>query len=299
MEQMDLKWRQSAKEAWLVHCDKNCKYFHACASQQRGKNLMSSILDGEGVRRETPTSIEKAFVEHFKGILTTSGLFRIEECLHLLPVRVIAEMNRQLLGEVSSEEVSQALLQMAPIKSPSPDGFPAAFYQDHWNLVGEEVVMTVRSFFNTSIIDLEINFTRIALVLKKNNPTGVDFKPISLSNVIYKILFKVMANRLKYILPLIISCNQSAFILSQLISNNIITAYETLHTMHSRMYGKVGYMAVKLDMNNAYDRVEWSLLEEVMKKLGFESKWVQLVMKCVDKCQNIHILALNLHLLIS
>jgi hypothetical protein len=80
-----------------------------------------------------------------------------------------------------------------------------------------------------------------------------DYRPISLCNIIYKILSKVMANRLKVILPNIISPNQSAFIPERLISNYVLAAYETLHTMHSRMYGKVGYMAVKLDMSKAYD----------------------------------------------
>jgi hypothetical protein len=191
-------------------------------------------------------------------------------------------MNSQLLGKVTKEEVHQALFQMAPLKSPGLDGFPPAFYQDHWNLVEEEVVTAVREFFNNGCIDPDINFTHIALVPKKKNLVGVsDFRPISLCNVVYKILSKVFANRLKYILPVIISCNQLTFIPGQLISDNIIAAYETLHIMHSHMYGRVGYMAVKLDMSKAYDRVEWSFLKEVMKRLGFENKWVQLVMNCV------------------
>ncbi|XP_059436470.1 uncharacterized protein LOC132169451 [Corylus avellana] len=90
-----------------------------------------------------------------------------------------------------------------------------------------------------------------------------------------------MANRLKHVLPVIISCNQSAFIPGRLISDNILAAYETPHTMHSRMYGRVGYMALKLDMSKAYDRVEWLFLEKVMRKMGFESRWVNLVRKCV------------------
>jgi hypothetical protein len=68
------------------------------------------------------------------------------------------------------------------------------------------------------------------------------------------------------------------FILGRLISDNILVAFETLHTMHARMYGRVGYMAIKLDMSKVYNRVEWPFLEEVMHRMGFDRKWIYLVM---------------------
>ncbi|XP_062170478.1 uncharacterized protein LOC133876208 [Alnus glutinosa] len=87
-------------------------------------------------------------------------------------------------------------------------------------------------------------------------------------------LEEVLANRLKVVLPVIISTNQSAFIPGRLISDNILGAYETLHSMQTRHWGKISYVAVKLDMNKAYDRVEWGFLLEVMRRLGFAPKWV-------------------------
>lgn len=102
-----------------------------------------------------------------------------------------------------------------------------------------------------------MNSSYIALIPKSTNPVSVmDFRPISLCNVLYKLILKVLANRLKKVLPIIISPNQSAFILGRLITDNILAAYETLHMMHTRMFGKKGYMAIKLDMSKAYDRVE-------------------------------------------
>jgi hypothetical protein len=122
----------------------------------------------------------------------------------------------------------------------------------------------------------DLNLTYIALIPKIKNPEcEADFRPISLCNILYKLISKVLANRLKKILPLVISPSQSAFILGRLITDNIFAAYETLHTMHTWMRGKKGFMEITLNMSKAYDRVEWNFLEAVMRKMGFNEWWIQ------------------------
>jgi hypothetical protein len=98
--------------------------------------------------------------------------------------------------------------------------------------------------------------------------------------VLYKIVSKVLANRLKQILPEVISQSQSAFVLGRLISDNILIAYELTHYMRNKRKGK-GVAAIKLDMSKAYDRVEWSFLHDMMERLGFHEEWIALIMKCV------------------
>jgi hypothetical protein len=139
---------------------------------------------------------------------------------------------------------------------------------------------------NSVIMPSSLNRTNIALIPKVKNPTRVtEFRHISLCNVMYKVISKVLANRLKKILPLIISPVQSAFILGRLITDNVLVAYEMLHTIHTCMRGKKGFMAVKLDMSKTYDMVEWGFLKTVMSKLGFDQRWIDLIMMCVTTVQ--------------
>ena len=115
----------------------------------------------------------------------------------------------------------------------------------------------VLNVLNMNMSMSSINKTNITPVPKINNPSKMtDFRPISLSNVVYKLVAKVLANRLKVLLPHIISENQSAFLSERLISNNVLVAFELMHYLEHKNEGKENFMAVKLDMSKAYDRVE-------------------------------------------
>lgn len=184
--------------------------------------------------------------------------------------KVTADMNHCLMATFTVEEISRALSQMSSLKALGPDGFFVGFYQQKWVTVGPEVCNAALYFLNSYHLDKHINATNIALVPKIKNPGKVyEFRPISLCNVLYKIISNFLANRLKVVLPHIISSNHSAFIPGRLITDNILAAYETLHSMRARMCSKVGFIGIKLDMSKAYDRVKWDFLEAVMQKLGF------------------------------
>jgi hypothetical protein len=102
--------------------------------------------------------------------------------------------------------------------------------------VDGEVCKAILCFLNSRQLDEQINVTNIALIPKVKKSTHVSkFQPISLYNVIHKLISKVLANRLKEVLPHIISVNQSAFIPGRLISDNILATYETLHSMQTRL----------------------------------------------------------------
>ena len=101
-------------------------------------------------------------------------------------------------------------------------------------------------------------------------------------NVVYKLASKATANRLKKILPSIISDTQSAFVHGRLITNNVLVAFKTMHHINMKKGGRKGEMALKLDMSKAYDRVEWGCLDKIIKKLGFEGRWRKLLLTCIS-----------------
>ena len=172
---------------------------------------------------------------------------------------------------------------MAPLKSPGPDGLPPIFYQKYWHLIGKDVTKAVLTCLNSGKILKAINHTYITLIPKVQNLEEVmEFRPISLCNVIYKLISKVLENRLKTLLPTIISKSQSAFIPGRLITDNILVAFETLHHMQHQRTGRMGSMAMKLDMSKAYDRVEWKYLKGVMQKMGFHDKWITIMLECIS-----------------
>ncbi|XP_059439515.1 uncharacterized protein LOC132172089 [Corylus avellana] len=105
MEVEDLKWRQRAKETWLVQGDKNSKYFHACASQRRSANKITSIADKGGNIFTTPQAVEEIFLQYFQGVLTTSNPSGVEECIEVIPGVVNEAMNQELMQAVTMEEV--------------------------------------------------------------------------------------------------------------------------------------------------------------------------------------------------
>lgn len=125
-----------------------------------------------------------------------------------------------------------------------------------------DITQAVLSSLNSDSLLKSINHTFITLIPKFQNPERVtEFRPISLCNVIYKIGSKVIANRLKPWLNSIISETQSAFIVDR-IADNVFIAFKSLHHMKTNCTGKNGFMALKLDISKAYDRVEWAFLEE-------------------------------------
>lgn len=148
-------------------------------------------------------------------------------------------MNIAFTRRFSPTEIKSALFDIDPTKAPGAYGMTAGFYQQYWNVVGSDVVNAVQSFFQNDHILKSLNHTKIVLIPKVKTLTQVSqFRPISLCNVIYKIIAKAMAKRLRRILPKLISVNQSAFVQDRQITDNVLIAHEVVHFLKNKKSGK-------------------------------------------------------------
>lgn len=179
------------------------------------------------------------------------------------------------------EEIRQAVFSMGNYKSPSPDGMTVTFYKQYWSIVGEAVGKEVREFFHTGKLKTAFNHTFIALILKAPSAARVDqFRPIALCNVILKIITKILAGRLRPLLDRLIHSSQAAFIPNRAIGDNIIINHEVMHYLNTKK-GKHGYLAIKIDLAKAFDRVEWQILATIFQQFGFQDRFIQLIQACI------------------
>ncbi|XP_019173395.1 PREDICTED: uncharacterized protein LOC109168969 [Ipomoea nil] len=172
---------------------------------------------------------------------------------------------------------------MGKDKSPGSDGMNPGFYQAFWDVIGKDVSDFVLKCLSEKSFPSNLNDANIVLIPKKCSPVSVsDLRPIALCNVLYKIMAKMIANRMKPLLEGLIFVSQSVFLPGRLISDNILIASEVGHYLRRKQLGQVGWAALKLDIVKAYDRMEWPFVRHMLTGLGFDDRWVQLVMLCVQ-----------------
>jgi len=226
--------------------------------------------------------IRDCFVNNFKNLFTSCNPMLPAEFLDLFDCSISDSDNQLLCAMPTDSEIYESLLSLGRKKVPGPDGFTALFYVKYWNHIKDTVLNAVGDFFMHNILFCEQNHTFIALIPKKFGATSVhQFRPISLCNIIYKIISKLFTNRLKPLLDKVISPFQIVFVPSRLIQDNSILAHEMLHTLKQKR-GRVGLMAINIDMEKAFDKMERPFLLAILKQLGFHDKWINWICICIS-----------------
>lgn len=234
--------------------DRNTSFFHSKATQRHQKKKIAGIVDLNGTWQEDQRVVTDNFVTYFQKLFSAGDGLNMGPVLQLIQARVSDRSASQLSRPFSAVEVHHVLFQMHPTKAPGPDGKPALFFQKFWPVVGPIVTSAVLGVLNGVDEISYINHTFIVLIPKIKTPQLMsEFRPISLCNVVYKIIAKMLANRLKEVLPSVISDTQSAFIPGCLITDNALVAFEVFHFLKNKRAGKDGCLALKLDMSKAYD----------------------------------------------
>jgi hypothetical protein len=275
-------WRQKSRETWLKEGDGNSRFFHISSVVRRRRNTIDAIRGDDGEWIVKVLDIREFVVDKFQDLFAVEDISCLAELENLIPSMVTEDDNLLLCQIPSPREIKNIVFGMQSLKSLGPDGLPPLFYKKYWEVVGISVIKAVRDFFISGKMLKEVNYSFIVLIPKIINPSTINhYRPISLCNTIYKVISKLLIDRLRAIIPNLVSPAQSAFIPGRWIAENQLIVQEILHSFKKRKV-KGGFVAVKLDLQKAYDRVHWGFLKIVLNQFGFCPKFIGWIMECIS-----------------
>ena len=278
-EEMVLK--QRAKVQWLKERDSNSAYFHKVVRGKINKNRVETILGNDGNWKEGDEAY-KQIVNYFSGYLgVDSEVCPINNPEDLFENKLNQEQALDIVKEITCEEIKAAVFDIDDDKAPGPDGYSSKFFKAAWVIVGEDFCKAVKEFFCKKKILKEINATAIALVPKVQTPGRVgDYRPIACCNVVYKCISKIIVKRIRDYLKFLVSDNQSVFIPGRSILDNVLLSQELVKGYHiDRGYARC---ALKVDIQKAYDSVNWKFLQNILVNFGFHNSMISWIMNCVS-----------------
>jgi len=269
-------WKQS-RINWIREGDANTKFFHGIMSNRRRRNSISFFLVNGAVVEGVP-NVRNAVFNHCSSHFQTRHAYR--PSLDDMNFRMLNCRDRAvLIKPFSLDEVKAAVWDCDNFKCPGLDGVNLGFIKSFWDIVKLDVLRFLSEFHRNGRLAKGINNTFIALIPKVDSPQRLnDFRPISLVGSMYKILAKVLANRLRYVIDSVVSDTQSAFIKGRQILDGILIANEIVDEAHR---GKKELILFKVDFEKAYDSIDWGYLDEVMGKMGFPALWRKWIKECI------------------
>ncbi len=275
-------WRQKSRETWLKDGDRNSKFFHISSVVRWQKNSIDAIRGDDGVWILKSSEIREFIVGKFKELFSEEDICYPSKLEDLIPSVITDGENSSLCQIPTPTEIKKVLFGMQSLKSLGPDRFPPLFYKKYWEVVGNSVIKAVRNFFITGKMLKEVNKTYIVLIPKILNPSTIThFRPISLCNTIYKIISKLLVDRLRSVILNLVSPAQSAFVPRRWIAENQLIVQEILHSFKKRNI-KDGFVALKLDLQKVYDWVNWGFLKVVLSQFGFSPIFICWIMEYIS-----------------
>ena len=162
-----------------------------------------------------------------------------------------------------------------------PEGFTKEFFIAAWPIIGRDFVVAVQSFFIFGFMPSGVNATIISLIPKTTPAqTMKDYRPIACCNLMYKVISKILANRLHIIFPAAVEANQCACISERMLLENVLLASELVNGYHKNAQKE--RCAVKFDISKAFDTVKWSFITSVLQAMGLPTQFIHWIRLCIS-----------------
>jgi len=274
-------WRMKSRALWLQEGDRNTSYFHKQTQARNNYNYINEILWQDKLWTD-PEDIKEVAHSYFKELYAAPDQEDVDldaYPLSEIPQMITANENSILNRPISLKEIKDVVFKMSPDKAPGPDGFTPRFFIHCWDIIKKDLSKMIRRSQACTKIGGSTNSAFLALIPKEKGANQLSrFRPISLCNTGYKIITKIIANRLKKLLPKLIPENQGGFVHGRQILDNIILVQEAIHSSYTK---KEQGMVIKLDLANAFDRVRHEFLFAVMQRFGFDNQFINWVKACI------------------
>lgn len=264
-------WKERSKQKWLDEGDSNTKYFHKCATNRFKKQTILH-MEVQGQMTDQLPLIEQHIVNYYQSILGVREVkgASLQSDFWDPREQITSLENSCLARPFSEEEIKNAVFASDRAGAPGPDGIPFGFYQHFWDLVKTDLCSVVDAFSHNRLSLVHLNQAVVYLLPKEKKVTTIkQYRPISLVNCSMKIISKLMTLRLDPIMDRLIDPTQSAFVKGRYILDNVVLSHEILHSCRQ---SKEQGVVIKLDLEKAYDKVNWSFLLEVMRTRGFDQQ---------------------------
>ncbi|XP_020692638.1 uncharacterized protein LOC110106898 [Dendrobium catenatum] len=252
--------------------------------------LSNSILEAKSFQFQCPSNIQldllnldlNATLKRANDILPLYNPLGLHGFLKGIPIGncIPSSLLDVLTVPVTTKEIKSVVFDGVATSSPGPDGFSFGFYQQTWHLIGDHLCKAVKHFFSSGHLPKGAKATAICLILKGTHSTNIaDFRPISLFNVFYKIMAKILANRLNIVLPYIIHESQAGFIARRCSTNNIVLAAELLKAFK----GSPKFFSAKIDIKKAFEIVSKVFLINRLRDKGFPEIFITWIEGCISE----------------
>lgn len=273
-------WREKSRLNWHSSGDRNTAYFHKVTRIRQASKQMNMLRQGDLIL-DNSTDIENHVVDYYSALLASSNTSVQNDLIKKSIPLLVSDMDNAMLTNLPTlEEVWSTVFSLNGQGAPGPDGFGGCFFQTYWDIVGPNVFAAVTQFFVHSWLLPNFNSNIVALIPKFPGADQIDcYRPIALTNFKFKVITKILADRLAVIAPKIISVNQRGFIKGRHISDCMCITSEAINLPDKKSFG--GNIALKIDIHKAFDTIDWGFLLEVLCAFGFNStfcQWINIIL---------------------